>query len=134
MNIYEALENIPNRNKREYFKWKFDIRYDRTRPKKTKEEFLKQVEKKTLNSFIKWEKTSEFRQLLTLYLDSKIANDLEEIYKVVSENAKKGDEKSIKLFLQLQKEISSHAKLALKALDNNDEEEEIEVDDGLEMD
>ena len=128
LNIYEALKNVPNK-KAEYFKWKFDIRYNRDLPKKTEEEFLRNIQRKSLNPFIKWEKSSEYKQLLAIYLDSQIANDLDEIYKVVSKKAKQGDEKSIKLFLQLQKEIQQHAKNAEKAFVVEDVEEQEDDDD-----
>ncbi|OLS37923.1 hypothetical protein BTR22_05280 [Alkalihalophilus pseudofirmus] len=129
MNIYDALSKITWR-KREYFKWKHHIRYDQRLPKKSEEEFLRFVSKKTMNSFLQWEKTSEYRQLLALYLDSRIANDLDDIYKSVSEKAKEGDPQAVKLYLQLQKEISSHAKQALKVFDNEEQEEE---EDDLEI-
>lgn len=133
MNIYEALEHVP-KLKAEYFKWKHDIRFDRRNPKKTDEEFLKSVDKKTLNSFVKWEKSSDYKQLLAIYLDSCIANDMDEIYKIVSEQAKTGDAASVKLFLQLQKDISGNAKNAISIFEKNDEESEVEEeDDGLEL-
>ncbi|QNG59430.1 hypothetical protein H4O14_16760 [Bacillus sp. PAMC26568] len=130
MNIYEALKQV-SWKKQEYFKWKHDIRYDRTVNQKSEEEFLKSVDLKTLNSFIAWEKSSEYKQLLTLHLDSCIANDLDEIYKKVAEVAKTGDPQSVKLFLQLQKDINSYAKLAEKAFSKK--EDEIEEDDDLEL-
>lgn len=132
MNIYEALEHVP-KLKAEYFKWKHDIRFDRRIPKKTEDEFLRLVDKKTLNSFIKWEKSSDYKQLLSIYLDSCIANDMDEIYRKVSEQAKTGDAASVKLFLQLQKDISVNAKNAISVFEKNDEELEVEEDDGLEL-
>lgn len=132
MNIYQALEHVP-KLKAEYFKWKHDIRFDRRIPKKSDEDFLRLVDKKTLNSFIKWEKSSDYKQLLSIYLDSCIANDMDEIYKKVSEQAKTGDAASVKLFLQMQKDISVNAKNAITVFKKNDEEVEIEEDDGLEL-
>ncbi|WP_066174666.1 hypothetical protein [Bacillus marinisedimentorum] len=131
MNIYEALSNVP-KLKKEYFLWKHDIRYDQRLPKKTEKEFLRYVGKKTLNGFIAWERTADYKQLLAIYLNGLIANDLDDIYKKVSEQAKSGDPQSVKLFLQLQKDISSHAKLAEKAF-SKPEEDEIEEDDDLEI-
>ncbi|TFJ93647.1 hypothetical protein [Lentibacillus salicampi] len=127
MTVYEALEKIPFK-KREYFKWKHDIRYDQRLEKKSKEDFLRYVHMKTLNSFLKWEKTPEYRQLLMLLLEWRSTDDFEQIYDVVSNKAKEGDEKSIKLFLDLQKQIKQNAK-AVKDLMGNDTE--IEDDDDL---
>lgn len=133
MNIYEALNNVifP---KQEYFKWKHNIRYDKTLPIKSEEEFLKYVNRKSLNGFIKWEKSNEYKQLLVIYLESLIANDLDAIYKVVREKALTGDPQSVKLFLQIQKDISSAAKISGKAFNTNknidndlDEEDELEI-------
>lgn len=129
MSIYEALSQVFWK-KAEYFKWKHGIQYNRQNPKKSEEEFLKTVDLKSFNSFTKWERTSEYKQLLAIYLDGCIANDLDEIYKKVSELAKTGEPQSVKLFLQLQKDIGSHAKVAEKMFLVEEEKEE---DDGLEL-
>jgi len=126
MNIYEALKKVPTR-KREYFKWKFDLRYDQRLPKKTPEEFLEYLELKTFNSLLEWEKTEEYRSLLAIFLNTKFDQDLEEIYNSVAEKAKAGDEKSIKLFLQIGKDLKAYSKQAEKRLLQQDEDE----DDGL---
>lgn len=131
MNIYDALKHVPWK-KAEYFKWKHNIRYDQSLPKKTEQEFLRLVGLKSLNSFLAWEKSSQYKRLLSIYLNGLIANDLDEIYKKVAEKAKTGDPNSVKLFLQLQKNIGDFAKIAEKAL-IKDEEEEMEQDDGLEL-
>lgn len=132
MNIHEALQAIPFK-KREYFKWKHNIQFDQSAPAKTEEEFLKSVELKTLNTFHRWERTQEYKSLLLLLLESKVANDLEDIYKIVTDKAKEGDEKSIRLFLSMQKDIQQNAKLAVKTF-TVVEDEEIEEDDDLVLD
>lgn len=123
MNIYKALDQLPN-EKKFYFSWKHDIRFRRDIPKKSEEDFLKEVNRKTLDGFIKWEKSNEYKQLLMLLLDSKVPSDFEEIYSVVTEKAKEGDEKSIRLFLTLQKEIQSYAKIAAKQFKSVEDETE----------
>ncbi|WP_230203559.1 hypothetical protein [Bacillus massiliigorillae] len=136
MNIYDALQGITLK-KRLYFTWKHDIRFKRDIEKKSEEDFLKEVQLKTMDGFIKWEKTSEYKQLLMLLLDSKVSNDFEDIYNIVSKQAKEGDEKSIRLFITLQKEIQAYAKVASKQFDTtpskhvNDESEE---EDDLDLD
>lgn len=132
MNIFDALDQLPN-EKKLYFSWKHDVRFRRGIPKKSEEDFLREVNRKTLDGFIKWEKTTEYKQLLMLLLDSKIANDFEEIYQIVTNKAKEGDEKSIRLFLTLHKEIQSNAKLAAKTFETVHDEEEQE-EDGLLLD
>ena len=125
MNIYDALDHLPAK-KKAYFTWKHDIRFKRDNGKKSKEQFLKEVQMKTLDSFIKWERTSQYKSLVMLLLESKIASDFEDVYKVVVDKAKEGDEKSVRLFLSLQKDVQSNAKLAAKTFDTviEDEEEE----------
>lgn len=129
MNLDEALKSMKAWRLAEYFKWKHGIRYDQRNEKKTEEEFLKQVDRKTLNSFIAWERTAEYKKLLLLLLESKLADDMEEIYNIVTENAKKGDDKSVRLFLSLQKEIMENAKTAKESLKLSNLEDEAESDD-----
>jgi hypothetical protein len=131
MNLYDALKTVP-RDKQEYFKWKFpDVRFDQTKEEKTEEEFLKSVGLTTMNGFYRWEKSPEYKALVALYLQSRTANDLYDIYNEVSDMAKTGDDKAVKLFLSLSKEINEHAKQAVKVLAVQDEDEEVENDDGL---
>ncbi|UOR12186.1 hypothetical protein [Halobacillus amylolyticus] len=127
MNIYEALESVQF-EKREYFKWKHDIRYQQERGQKSEERFLAYVQRRTLNSFYQWEKTPEYKHLLMLLLEWRSTQDFEQIYEVVSKKAKDGDDKAVKLFLSLQKEINTNAK-AVKALFENVDDEKEEEDD-----
>lgn len=129
MNLDEALKQLKNQRFAEYFKWKHDIRYDQTREKKTEEEFLKQVERKTMNPFLRWERSTEYQTLLTLLLESKLADDMEEIYNIVVDSAKKGDDKAVRLFIALQKDIKSNAKIAQEAFKVAEVLEEDEVDE-----
>lgn len=127
--IFEALKQI-DWQKAEYFRYKFpDLRYYQDRPIKTQEDFLKTVSRKSMNPFLKWEKTDEYKSLLMLYLSTKISDDFLDIYNITIDNAKKGDEKAIKIFLQLQKEIQQNAKAAGKLFEKVDVEEESEDDD-----
>lgn len=126
MNIYEALKQV-RWDYAEYFKYKFGIRYDQTKPARSDEDFLRLVSKKTMNPYIQWERSKEYKDLVALYLQSRVANDLAEVYDKVSAKAKEtAEEKSIKMMLTLHKEINEHAKNAF----TNVEDEE-EGDDGL---
>jgi hypothetical protein len=134
MSIYEALKSIDPK-KAMYFQYKFsDLRYYQERPMKTEEDFLRQVERKSMNPFYKWEKSAEYKNLVQLYLDTKIADDYKEIYDIVISKAKEGDEKSIRLFLSLQKDISVNSKLAAKQFENAHEDEKDEIGDDLVLD
>ncbi|SDC80780.1 hypothetical protein SAMN05421663_104168 [Terribacillus halophilus] len=129
MTIYDALKTI-NWQKAEYFKFKFpDLRFDQSKPLKSEDDFMKTVNRKSMNAFTKWEKTSEYKYLIQLYLDTKIADDYEEIYKIVAEKAKGGEEKSIRLFLTLQKDIQQNSKMAAKSLEQSEDDNETEEED-----
>lgn len=134
MNLDEALKNMKAWRLAEYFKWKHEIRYDQTIKKKTEEEFLKSVDRKTLNSFTSWERSAEYKKLLILLLESKLADDMEEIYNIVTKNAKKGDDKSVRLFLSLQKEIMDNAKTARESFKLEEIKEDKGASDDLILD
>lgn len=122
MNIYEALRGVPNK-KRLYFLWKFNLSWDQTRKPKSEVEFLKMVGNQTMNGFLAWEKTEEYRNLVAILLNTRFDTDLEEIYDSLSIKAKEGDEKSIKLLLQIGREIKGFAKEAVKGFETDDDED-----------
>lgn len=128
MNINEAIRQLPDR-KKAYFKWKFDLEYDKTLPKRSEQELLEALKLKTMNTFYEWEKTEEYRNLVALLLNTRFDQDLEEIYSSLADKAKTGDEKSIRLLLQMGKDIKEYSKQAIKQMRTikNDEDKE----DGL---
>ncbi|MGI2326427.1 hypothetical protein [Planococcus sp. YIM B11945] len=122
MDIYEALKGL-SWKKRMYFCWKHDLSYDQNKEKETEEKLMSKLGVKSFNEYTKWERTPQYLQLLSLYLESKFANDLEKVYKNTAERAvaEDADEKSIKLLLQIQKEIRAFNKAAsnVKPSDSN---------------
>ena len=52
------------------------------------------------------EQADEYFELYMIYMRGKMQRDLETVYDVVSEKAKQGDEKAVKLFLQLHKDMA----------------------------
>lgn len=94
---------------------------------KTIEEICKFTTVKNPQYFLDWEKTDEFKHLVNIYLNSQTANELLDIYNVVLEKAKTGDNKAIDTLLRLQKEIQTNIKS-----NKRKEKEELE-DDGLEV-
>lgn len=130
--IYQALKQI-DPLKAEYFKWKHDLYYHQDKEKKTPEQFLKTVNRKTFDSFVAWERTEEYKALLMLYLNTKVADDFQDIYEIVSEKSKEGDSQAIKVFLQLQKEIRNNAKIASNLFEQVEDDEE-ENEDDLDLD
>lgn len=126
VDVYKNLDI----EKKFYLRYKFPhIRYQQQREPLTEQGFLRLVQRKTLNAFIEWEKTAEYKAIVTLILQAQIGNDLYEIFQVVRDKALTGDDKAVKLYLQLQKEISNYAKQAQVIF--GQEPIEIEEDDGL---
>jgi len=75
-----------------------------------------------------WENTEEYAELMNLLLLEKSNKDFVDIYNVVSEKAKQGDDKAIKTFLLLKDELKKSVKTKTKKV-NKEEEEEQEDDD-----
>jgi len=126
MTLKEALKKVTKEN-RAYFHYKFpDTRFDQSREEKTEQEFLASVNRKTMNGFLEWEKSPEYANLVALYLQSKMINDIYNIYEVVRQKALEGDDKSVKLLLQLNKEINNMVKASASVSDEAE-------DDGLEL-
>lgn len=131
ININEALSKI-KWEYAAYFRFKFpELQFDQTKKPKTDDEFLKSVKRDTFNAFLRWERTEEYKALSTLYLSMKAMKDYEAIYQIVSEKALQGDEKMVKTFLTLQKDINSQVNIATKLLVGNDEFQVEDLDDGL---
>ncbi|MFP3356750.1 hypothetical protein R0K17_05255 [Planococcus sp. SIMBA_143] len=130
MDIYEALKQLTWK-KRMYFNWRHNLFYDQSKGNQTEQEIMDKLKVKSLNEYVKWERTPQYLQLLSLFLESKFANDLEKIYINTAERAKEenADEKSIKLLLQIQKEIRTFNKAAsnTKPSKSEDEFEDLEL-------
>ncbi|AJG60263.1 hypothetical protein ACT7CX_04230 [Bacillus cereus] len=128
MTLKEALQKVTKEN-RMYFNYKFpDTRFNQTIQPKNEEEFLISVGRKTMNGFTNWEKTPEYANLVALYLQSKMIDDIYKIYDVVRVKALEGESKSITDFLKLNKEINTIVKAGRELIDD-----EIEEDDGLSL-
>lgn len=126
MTLKEALKKVTKEN-RMYFNYKFpDTRFNQTIQPKNEEEFLVSVGRKTMNGFTNWEKTPEYANLVALYLQSLMIDDIRLMYDAVREKAVDGDDKAIGTFLKLYKEINSIVK-GFEVIVTNDEPE----DDGL---
>ncbi|MTT32708.1 hypothetical protein GMB86_11890 [Terrilactibacillus sp. BCM23-1] len=131
INIYEALKNIPQKHQI-WFKYLFpDLTFNGGQF--DFEKVKNQTGIKTEFPIRRWQSSDEYKNLVALYLSSKSANDLIKVYKIVQEKAITGDDKAVKLFLSVSKEIDLHKKVALKAFTNLDQEQSDEGEDGLEL-
>lgn len=128
--IHKALEKVDWR-KRSYFMRKFQIRTAKNAHILTMsdEEFLKWADRKSMIVFQNWEQTDEYFELYMLYMKGKMQRDLETVYDIVSEKAKQGDEKSVKLFLQLHKDMAQLQKSMNRTQTKQEVVQEEEDDD-----
>ncbi|MFJ7371675.1 hypothetical protein ACIQVU_19955 [Lysinibacillus sp. NPDC098008] len=126
MNIYEALNTV-SWKKKEYFLWKHNLSVLREVPL-TEEEICKRIQSKSLSYMKKWEKTEEYHNLVNIMIESQAGKDLEDIYAIVKEKALTGDEKSIKLLLDLQKQVQAYNKQTNKGKQSTNTYDDLELD------
>lgn len=126
--IYERLKEL-SWKKQIYFKWRHDLEYFKEHDKKTEEELMEALKVKTLNNYIKWETTDEYLELVNLVLATRFAQDLEKAYTATADKAQEGDERAIKLMMDLQKHITAVNQENNKAYEKNDNS----AYDGLEL-
>ena len=131
MSIHKALEKVDWR-KRAYFMRKFQIKTPKNAHilAMSDEEFLKWADRRTMTVFQNWEQTDEYFELYMIYMRGKMQRDLEAIYDIVSEKAKQGDEKAVRLFLQLHKDMTQLQK-AINRTQTKQEVQKDEDDDDL---
>ena len=117
-----------------YVKYKFELWFGREKPP-TEKEFLKMVDLKTFNTYIRWERTEDFKHVTSVVLGAKQAEDLILIYDLCKkkvENSKSPEPKDIDMLLKLQKEINLHRKEAESYFrtkhSNNDDEEQDDLE------
>lgn len=128
MTIYEVLKKLPYK-KQLYIKYKFNLWMDREK-QMSEEEFLKQVDLKTMGTYYRWERTPEFKHITSIVLAAKQANDLIKIYETLKAKVEENpNPKDIEMMLKLMKEINMHNKEAEKFFTVSDDEE----DDDLEL-
>ncbi|WP_122645114.1 hypothetical protein [Enterococcus mediterraneensis] len=119
MDIKDEIKKLSIKKKM-YFEMLFpDVR--KTDQPITMDHFCNFIRTKNIDYYKNWEKTEEFQRLKALRYASIANNDFFEIYDSVSEKAKNGDEKSIKLFLTLSKELKSMTKQKITVEDSSDD-------------
>ena len=130
MNIHQALSGVDWR-KRAYFMRKFQIPSPKNKHilSMSDDEFLQWADRRSMTVFENWEQTDEYQELYMIYMRGKMQRDLEAIYDVVSEKAKQGDEKAVKLFLQLHKDMNQLQKAMNRTQTKQEEVQEDEDDD-----
>lgn len=129
--LLQELNKLDKPTKMWFFLWKNKLKNTKTDYSSfTKEEFIQRFCKGNLQRFNYleevWTKTDEYEKLVYLMLSGNSINDLVEIFNIVRENAKKGDDKAIKTYLILQKEIKKNIK-PVKDKDTVEPEDEDEL-------
>lgn len=114
MTLREKINKLSNYYKQIYFRWKYGlISRERDYSKYTEEEVIENFfkgDRKKFESMKLWEGTDEYADLVLTLLKERIHNDIIEVYNVVLEKARTGDEKAVRTLLLLQKEIRSSIK------------------------
>lgn len=128
MNIHQALRYLPFK-KQIYIKWKFNLWFDQEKML-TEEQVLKQLDVKSFNAYHRFEKSDEYKAFVSIYLASKSAQDMLDIYETVKSKATNGDMKAIEMMLKLQKEIDLKKKAAEQFFQAVEDDQ---GDDGLEV-
>ncbi|MFJ3386771.1 hypothetical protein [Lysinibacillus sp. NPDC086135] len=126
MNIYEALNTV-SWKKKEYFLWKHNLSVLREIPL-TEEELCKLIKSKSLAYMKRWERDESYHALVNIMIESQAGKDLEDVYSIVKEKALTGDEKSIKLLLDLQKQVQQYNKQANKGKQTTNTYDDLELD------
>ena len=112
--------------KKEYFLWKHNLSVLREVPL-TEEELCNKIKSKSL-AYMKNGKTEEYHNLVNIMIESQAGKDLEDIYAIVKEKALTGDEKSIKLLLDLQKQVQVYNKQTNKGKQSTNTYDELELE------
>lgn len=124
------LKKLPYK-KQLYAKYKFHIWMNQER-EISEEEFLKQVDLKSMGTYHRWERTPEFKHITSMILATKQANDLLEIYEKLKAKVESNpNPKDIEMMLKLMKEINLHNKEAEYYF--SDVESEGNAEDELEL-
>ena len=111
-----------------YFMWKNKLsNSNRDYGEMTEQEIIDKYCKGSTKKYAnlqQWEKTEEYAELMNLLLLEKSNKDFIDIYDIVSDKARRGDDRAIKTFLLLQNEL----KKSIKTKKSN-KQEEVEDDD-----
>lgn len=127
MTLREKINKLGNYYKQVYFRWKHGlVSRERDYSIYSEEEFIEKFfkgDKRKFNAMQLWEGTDQYEDLIITMLREHIEKDLLDVYHVVLDNAKKGEEKAVKTLLLLQKEIRMIAKKKAETKTVDDEDD-----------
>lgn len=130
MTLLSALNKLRPYDKAKYFLWKHKMR-------NTKTDFSKFSKKQFIEKYLNgredrfaylqlWETSEEYSEIANLMLAERVPNDLIEIYNTVREKALAGEDKAVRTFLTLSKELEQRLKRLEEAKVQEKEEQEEE--------
>lgn len=129
--LKQYWKNTTNYPKYAYFMWRNGLsNSNRDFSELTEQDIIDKYCKGSLKKYgnlKQWENTEEYAELMNLLLLERSNKDFVEIYNVVSEEAKKGNDRAVKTFLTLQNEIRKSVKA--KKSSKQEQQEEVEEDD-----
>ena len=118
--LHDVLRSLPLR-KQYYLKWKFNLWFNEKQL--SEEQLLKILDLSSLATFKRWERTPEYKHIVSLILQARQAQDLVEIYEVVKEKVKSDpNPKDVELMLKLGREINEQYKEAQAYFNSADDE------------
>lgn len=134
------IDDLKRRSKRRwlYFCWKNKVdNIDTKFSQMTREQFMKKyptyITERGMSLYKCWENTDEYLNLYNLLMQEQSIKDLYNIYNVVRDKALKGDDKSVKTFLLLKKELSKKSnaieKYVISQQDQDNEDNEQNKDE-----
>lgn len=112
VDIYDVLRSLTSRRKL-YVKWRFNLWRALDIVPANEAELIERMKVKSLQPYRDWERSEEFKHILSLVLQANQAKDLEQIYNKVKERVNnEPNAKDVELMLKLQKEINELTKEA----------------------
>ncbi len=131
MKLLQEVYKLTSNRRRIYFLWKNGLSNNKTDYGEwSKEDIINKFFNGSEEAFKRmelWEKTDEYARLMYILTKERMNSDFFEIYDSIVDKAKQGDERSIKTFLLLQKEVKSN----LKELNSKSQQTVDDEDDGL---
>ncbi len=130
MKLLQEVYKLTSNRRRIYFLWRNKLSNNKTNYAEwSREDIINKFFQGSEEAFKRmelWEKSDEYARLMYILTKERMNSDFFDIYDSIVDKAKAGDEKSIKTFLILQKEVKSN----LKEL-NSKPQEILDEDDNL---
>ena len=112
MKLLQEVYKLTSNRRRIYFLWKNGLSNNKTDYGLwSKEDIINKFFNGSEEAFKRmelWERTDEYARLMYILTKERMNSDFFDIYDSIVDKAKQGDERSIKTFLMLQKEVKNN--------------------------